>query len=73
MSVKFVKSTFYDKTCPSGEDKKINLRYIQEILGHNSSRTTEIYAHVTNHDSRSIASPLEKITFNKSTNTQRDN
>lgn len=39
----------------------IDLRYIQELLGHQSSKTTEIYTHVTKKSIRSIASPLDKI------------
>lgn len=39
----------------------IDLRYIQELLGHQSSKTTEIYTHVTQKSIKSIASPLDKI------------
>jgi site-specific recombinase XerD len=37
----------------------IDLRYIQELLGHKSSRTTEIYTHVSVQDVRRIRSPLD--------------
>ncbi len=42
-------------------EQGINLRYIQELLGHQSSKTTEIYTRVTMNDVRNIESPLEKL------------
>jgi len=38
-----------------------NLRYIQQLLGHNSSRTTEIYTHICEQDLTKVVSPLEKL------------
>lgn len=39
----------------------VNLRYIQTLLGHSSSRTTEIYTHVTNKGLFDIKSPLDNL------------
>ncbi|MBP9068392.1 MAG: site-specific integrase [Bacteroidia bacterium] len=36
-----------------------DLRYIQEILGHKSSKTTEIYTHVSNKSLQQIRSPFD--------------
>jgi integrase/recombinase XerD len=38
-----------------------DLRYIQEILGHSSSRTTEIYTHVSNKSLQKIVSPFDTL------------
>lgn len=38
-----------------------DLRYIQEILGHNSSRTTEIYTHVSTKSIQNIKSPFDDL------------
>ena len=39
----------------------IDLRYIQELLGHKSPKTTEIYTHVSNKDFMRIRNPLDQI------------
>ncbi len=36
-----------------------DLRYIQEMLGHKSSRTTEIYTHVSTKSLRNVKNPIE--------------
>jgi integrase/recombinase XerD len=38
-----------------------DIRYIQEILGHKSSRTTEIYTHVSTRSLQKIISPFDDL------------
>lgn len=39
----------------------VDLRYIQELLGHASTKTTEIYTHVTQKNISEILSPLDRL------------
>jgi integrase/recombinase XerD len=39
----------------------LDIRYIQELLGHRSTRTTEIYTHVSRRNLMQVRSPIEDM------------
>ena len=39
----------------------VDLRYIQNMLGHESSKTTEIYTHITTRGFEKIKSPMDEL------------
>jgi len=57
VSAHSLKHSFATHLLESGVD----LRYIQEILGHKSSKTTEIYTHVSKANIARIRNPLDTI------------
>jgi len=42
-------------------EKGLDIRYIQELLGHKSTRTTEIYTHVSRRNLMQVRSPIEDL------------
>ena len=57
VSVHTLRHSFSTHLLESGVD----LRYIQELLGPKSSKTTKTYTHVSNKDLSQIKSPLDLI------------
>jgi len=46
-------------------EQGVDIRFIQTLLGHDSSKTTEIYTHVSNRSLAKITSPLDTILLPK--------
>jgi integrase/recombinase XerD len=57
VSLHWLRHSYATHLLESGTD----LRFIQEILGHKSSKTTEIYTHVSNKSLQRIKSPFDDL------------
>jgi integrase/recombinase XerD len=44
-------------------DDGVDIKYIKELLGHSSLKTTEIYTHLTFKNMGNIKNPLDKLDF----------
>ncbi len=53
------------------EDGK-DIRYVQELLGHRSIKTTERYTHIVNDALNTVVSPFDKLVQSKTTGGNRD-
>jgi len=46
-------------------ENAVDIRYIQQLLGHSSIKTTERYTHVANTAQTKVVSPLDKMNLNQ--------